>query len=118
MISTLAYALLAAALVLAVWNGIQAARQRPTNDPIMIGAIVVEVALLVETVIALLKLSDAHLAEPATFIAYSIGVLIPIPLGFQLARIERTKWGSLTLCFMAVVAGVMTLRLLQLWNYR
>ncbi len=118
MISAFAYCLLAAALVLAGWAGIWAARDRPTNDAVMIAAIVVEVGLAVQTVLALTRLSGAHVAESATFVAYSIGVLIPIPLGFQLARIERTRWGSLTLCFMSVVAGVMVLRLLQIWANR
>ena len=39
-----------------------------------------------------------------------------MPLGFYLAREERTRWGSTSLCFTAVVVAVMTLRLLQIWN--
>ena len=51
-----------------------------------------------------------------TFVAYSVGILLPLPLGFYLAREERTRWGSLSLCFTAVVVAVMTLRLMQLWQ--
>jgi hypothetical protein len=116
-IPVLGYAVLAAGLLLALWTGIQAARRRPTTDAQMIGAIVVEAALLVQVVIALIRLiGGRQLNEPVTFVAYSIGVLLALPLGFYLAREERTRWGSLCLCFTAVVVAVMVLRLLQLWQ--
>ncbi|GGM02625.1 hypothetical protein [Nakamurella endophytica] len=116
MIAGLAYGLLAAGLVLALWTGIQGGRHRPTTEAQMVGAIVVEAGLLVQAVLALVRLSSAHLSEPVTFVAYTVGVLLPLPLGFQLARIERTQWGSAALCFTAVVVAVMNLRLLALWR--
>jgi hypothetical protein len=116
MIDVLAYALVAAGLLLGLWCGIQAYRNRPTDDALMIAAIVVEIGLLVQSVIGLVRLSSAHLAEPVTFVAYAVGILLPLPLGFYLARIERTRWGSITLGFTGVVVGVMTLRLLQIWR--
>jgi hypothetical protein len=115
-IPALGYGLLAAGLLFAGWTGWQAYRRRPTSEAQMVVAIVIEAALLAQTVIALVELHDASLAEPVTFIAYSIGVLIPLPLGFQLARIERTWWGSLILAATSVVDAVMNLRLLQLWH--
>ncbi len=116
MIPALGYALLAAGLLLAGWTGWQARRDRPTTEAQMVGVIVVQVGLLVQAVIGLIRVGGAGLAEPATFIAYAVGSLLPLPLGFQLARIERTRWGSLTVCFMAVVVAVMNLRLLQVWR--
>lgn len=116
-IPVLGYTILAAGLLLALWTGIQAARRRPTSEAQMVGAIVVEAALLVQVVIALIRVVGGHpLSEPVTFVAYSIGVLLALPLGFYLAREERTRWGSLCLCFTAVVVAVMVLRLLQLWQ--
>lgn len=117
MIHPLAIAVLSAGLLLAAWTGFQAWRRRPTTEPQMVGAIVVEAALLVQTVIAVVQLTGGRpLDEPVTFVAYAVGILLPVPLGFQLARLERTRWGSLSLCFTAVVVAVMTLRLLQLWQ--
>ena len=116
MIDALAYGLVAAGLVLGIWCGVQAYRNRPTDDALMIAAIVLEVALVVQTAIGLARLGGVHLVEPVTFIAYAVGILLPLPLGFYLARIERTRWGSITLAFTAVVVGVMTLRLLQIWR--
>jgi hypothetical protein len=116
-IPVLSYAVLAAGLGLALWTGVQAARRRPTSEAQMVGAIVVEVALLTQVVIALVQVVGGHeLNEPVTFVAYSIGILLALPLGFYLAREERTRWGSLCLCFTAVVVAVMVLRLLQLWQ--
>lgn len=116
MIDVLAYCLVGAGLLLGVWSGVQAYRNLPTNDALMIAAIVLEVALLAQTVIGLTRLGGAHILEPVTFVAYAVGILLPLPLGFYLARIERTRWGSITLGFTAVVVGVMTLRLLQIWR--
>lgn len=113
----LAIGILTAGLLLGGWTGSQAYRRRPTTDAQMVGAIGLEVALLVQTAIAIVKLiGGADLTESVTFVAYSIGILLPLPLGFYLARIERTRWGSLSLCFTALVVAVMTLRLMQLWQ--
>jgi hypothetical protein len=117
MIQGLAIGILSAGLLLGAWTGIQGWRRRPTTEAQMVGAIIVEAALLVQTVIAIVQLvGGRELAEPVTFVAYSVGILLPLPLGFYLARIERTRWGSLSLCFTAVVVAVMTLRLMQLWQ--
>ena len=117
MIQGLAIGILCAGLLLGAWLGIAAGRGRPTNDAQMIAAIVLETALLVQTVIAIVRLvGGVQVDESVTFIAYSVGILLPLPLGFYLARIERTRWGSLSLCFTAVVVAVMTLRLMQLWQ--
>lgn len=117
MIAPLAYGLMIAGVLLAAWTGIWAARRRPANRGQLAGSIVLETALAAQSVIALVRvIGGFDVAEPATFIAYSFGVLAPLALGIYLARIERTRWGSIGLCFTAVVVAVMTLRLLQLWR--
>ena len=117
MIQGLAIGILCAGLLLGAWLGIQTWRRRPTTEAQMVAAIVLQAALLVQTVIAIVRLAGGvQVDENVTFIAYSIGILLPLPLGLYLARIERTRWGSLALCFTAVVVAVMTLRLMQLWQ--
>lgn len=112
-----AYSLIAAGLALAVWTGIWAARRLPVNSAQLVGCLLLEAALAVQSGIAVIRiLLGFGIAEPVTFIAYSIGVLAPLILGIYLARIERTRWGSLAVCFTATVVAVMTLRLLQLWR--
>jgi hypothetical protein len=115
-IDALAYSVVGLGLALAGWTGWSVYRRRPTGEIQMVVAIVLETALLVQSAIGIVRVSGAGLAEPATFVAYAAGILLPVPLGFQLARTERTRWGSLCLCFTAIVTSVMTLRLLQLWH--
>ena len=117
MIAPLAYALMAAGLLLAAWTGLWSYRRKPANAGQIVGALVLEAGLLAQSVVGIVRLAgDASVAEPVTFVAYSLGVLAPLPLGIYLARIERTRWGSVSLCFTAVVVAVMGLRLLQLWR--
>ena len=116
MIAALAYAVMGVSLALAVWTGISAGRHRPTGEIQMALVLVLEAALLVQSVIAYFRMSDAGLGEPVTFVAYSIGILAPLALAFYLARIERTRWGSVIVSFACVVVAVMTLRLAALWG--
>lgn len=117
MIPAYGYALLIAGLVLALWLGWQAFRRMPVNGPQIIAALVLEAAVLVQSAIAVIRvINGVELVETVTFLAYLGGVLLPLPLGIYLARLERTRWGSIALCFTAVVVAVMMLRLLQLWD--
>jgi hypothetical protein len=115
-IDAVAYSVVGLGLVLAGWTGWSVYRRRPTGEVQMVVAIVLEAALLAQSVIGIARVSGAGVVEPATFVAYAAGILLPVPLGFQLARMERTRWGSLCLCFTSIVTSVMTLRLLQLWH--
>ncbi len=118
MITPLALTLIGIGLLLTCWTGVQAYLRRPASGPQLLTAIALEIALLVQSAIALARLPGAALIEPVTFIAYSIGILAPLPLGIWVARLERTRWGSIALCFTALVVAVMTLRLDQLWRAR
>lgn len=118
MITPLAMSLLGLCLALALWLGIQAGRRMPVNAPQIVTAGVLALGVLVSSVIAWVRLSGVTLAEPVTFVAYSIGALAPLPVGIQLARLERTRWGSVSLCFLSIVTAVMLLRLHQLWFFR
>ena len=105
MIDVLAYVLVAAGLLLGVLArhpGLPGpAHRRRADDRCDRG----ELGLLVQSVIGIVRLGSAHLAEPVTFLAYAVGILLPLPLGFYLARIERTRWGSIILGFTAIVVG-------------
>jgi len=114
----LAMTLLGVGLLVTCWTGLQAYLRRPASGPQLIATIALEMALLGQSVIALARLPGAAPAEPVTFIAYAVGILAPLPLGIWVARLERTRWGSIALCFTALVVAVMTLRLDQLWRAR
>ena len=117
MTAPLAYAMLAAGLLLAAWSGLWAYLRKPVNGGQIIAGLVLEVTLAVQSVIGVVRLTgDAAVVEPVTFVAYAVGILAPLALGIWIARIERTRWGSIAFCFTAVVVAVMVLRLLQLWQ--
>ncbi len=117
MIGGLAYSVAVAGMALACWAGLWAGRRRPVNAGQVVMALLVELSLVAQSGIAVVRIiGSATVAEPVTFIAYSVGVLAPLPLGIYVARIERTRWGSIGLAFTAVVVAVMTLRLLELWR--
>lgn len=103
-------------MALAVWTGISAARHRPTGEIQMALVLLLEAGLIAQSVIAWFRVGGTGISEPVTFVAYSIGVLAPLGLAFYLARIERTRWGSIIVSFACVVIAVMTLRLAALWG--
>lgn len=116
MITALALTVVGIGLALGCWTGLQAYLRRPANGQQLIASIALETALLAQSVIVWIRLPDASVTEPVTLIAYSVGILAPLPLGIWMARLERTRWGSIALCFTAVVVAVMTLRLQEIWG--
>lgn len=116
MFAALAYSVMAVGVALALWTGISAGRHRPTGEIQMALVLVLEAALLAQSVIGWLRIKGSGIDEPVTFVAYSIGILLPLAAAFYLARIERTRWGSIIVCFASLVVAVMTLRLAALWG--
>jgi hypothetical protein len=99
--------------------------------PFLVGTITVVAALvallgvlstLARRRIGLVHLAAAALAgghrpeETATFVSYLIGVVLVPVAGVLWARAERTRWAGTVLAVAGVVVGVMTWRLLQLWE--
>ena len=64
MIQGLAIGILSAGLLLGGWSGIQAWRRRPTTEAQMVGAIVLEAALLVQAVIAIVAVGRRRASWP------------------------------------------------------
>lgn len=117
MVDGLAVALIIAALIVAVWCGITALRNKPTDDPHLYGIAVVEVLLLVQVTIVIVRLAHGDRpAEFATFLAYLILVPFVLPIGFVLSLIERTRWGSAILGIAGLTLAVLVIRLQDLWG--
>lgn len=116
MFAALSYPLMGFAVLLGIWTLVSFDRNRPTGETQMALVLVLEAALLAQSVIAWVRLSGAGIDESVTFIAYSIGILAPVGAAFYLARIERTRWGSVIVAFACGVVAVMTLRLVSLWG--
>lgn len=78
---------------------------------------VLEAVLLVQLVVALVRLANGHrVAETATFYGYLIGVLFVPAIGAGWAWTERTKWAGTQLAVAGLAVAVMMWRLVQLWT--
>jgi hypothetical protein len=105
------------ALVLGGWAGWSAARDRPVVFRQLLGAGVVEAALVVQMVVAAVGvLGGRALAEAATFWGYLVVALVVLPLAGAWALVERTRWSSVVLVVGCLTVVVMEVRVVQLWN--
>ncbi|MDQ6656663.1 MAG: hypothetical protein M3Z00_00250 [Actinomycetota bacterium] len=116
MITAFALTIVGIGLAIGCWTAVQAYLRRPANAAQLVASITLEAAALVQSAILWIRLPHTPVVEPVTLIAYSIGILAPIPLGIYLARLERTRSGCIALGFTTVVVAVMTLRLQQIWG--
>ncbi len=117
MITALAYVVIALALVSLIWGIVTAAADKPPGKAQLIYAAAVEVAVVVQSVIAaILIVGGFRPAELATAIGYLIGIAVLIPLAWFWANVERTRFSGVVLAVAAAAVSAMTLRLLVLWT--
>lgn len=106
----------ALALSLGVWAGIRALRDLAVVLRQLIAGGVVEVALLVQVVVAAVAVIGGHaLAEPATFWGYLVFALLVLPAAAW-ALVERTRWSSVVLLVGCATVAVMEMRMVQVWS--
>ena len=111
----LSIATIVVALVLGVWYLIRSALNRaPSNTDLwaMLGMSALMAVLVVVAVIALI--SGDRPSDTTTFIGYLITTIAFAPVGFYLARLEPTRWGTLILGVACLVLPVLVLRLQQI----
>lgn len=107
----------ALALSLGVWAGIRALRDLAVVLRQLIAGGVVEVALLVQVVVAAVAVIGGHaLAEPATFWGYLVFALLVLPAAAAWALVERTRWSSVVLLVGCATVAVMEMRMVQVWS--
>ena len=116
MISWLAYVVIGLAVIAMVWGLVTAALNRPCGPVQLLYAAVLELAVVVQSVIAFVRLGTGFRpAELATTIGYLIGIVVLMPIGWLWARSDRTRFSGLVLAVAGLAVGGMTLRLLSLW---
>ncbi|MFC5927831.1 hypothetical protein [Micromonospora vulcania] len=104
-------------LLVAVWALVAAVRHRPPDRVQFIGLAVLEVALLVLSVVALVAIGGGDRpGEPGAFFGYLVTLVCLPPLAWVLARMEPTRWGSAIVCAVCLVAPVVVVRLQQTWE--
>ena len=111
----LSIATIVVALLLGIWYLIRSALNRaPSNTDLwaMLGLSALVAVLVVVAVVGLI--SGDRPGETTTFIGYLITTVAFAPVGFYLARLEPTRWGTLILGVACLVLPVLVLRLQQI----
>lgn len=117
MVIPLALVVVALALALAAWAGASALRDRPVVLRQLWGAGVVEGAIVVELVVAVvLVVGGAQVREVPTFWGYAAATLVILPIAAAWAFAERTRWSSVVMVVAALTVAFLQLRLLQVWG--
>jgi hypothetical protein len=113
----LANAITVGSLVLAAWALLTAALNRPAGRLQLLGLGLIELALIAQAVVAVVRLVDGERAdEMPTFIGYVVASLLVLPIGAALAIMERSRWGSVIVGVASLVIAVVILRLRQVWG--
>lgn len=116
MISWLAYVVIGLAVIAMVWGLVTAALNRPCGPVQLLYAVVVELGVAVQSVVAFVQIGTGFRpVELATTIGYLIGILVLMPVAWLWARSDRTRFSGLVLAVAGLAVGGMTLRLLNLW---
>lgn len=117
MVDPIAYAIIGVALALALVAGIAWRRGKEvTIGQAVLGGLV-ELAVLVQGVVAVVKLSGGEEPkETALFIGYLTTTALIIPAALYWARFENSKWASAVLAMGGVVVAALVLRLQQIWG--
>ncbi|WCN80580.1 MULTISPECIES: hypothetical protein [unclassified Micromonospora] len=104
-------------LLVAAWALVATVRHRPPDRVQFIGLAILELALLVLSVLALVAVGGGDRpGEPGAFFGYLVTLVCLPPLAWVLARMEPTRWGSAIVCAVCLVAPVVVVRLQQTWE--
>ena len=116
MIDILAYVVIALAGVSVIWGLVTTIANRPPGKAQLLYAALVELATVVQSVIAGARLVGGFRpVELATTIGYLLGIVVLLPIAWFWANAERTRFSGLVLAVAAMGVLGMTLRLLVLW---
>lgn len=117
MIDGLATGLIVASLVIAGWGLVTTALGRRTDVYQLAGLAAVELALLAQVVIAVVRIVGGDRPDAVvTFVAYLVGSLLVLPAGAAWSIAERSRWGPAVLVAACLVLAVVVVRLQQIWG--
>jgi hypothetical protein len=116
-LAPLTVSLLVACGVLGLLAAHHLIRNRLIDDPVVLGAAAIEIALLVQLVVGLARSGAiGNGSERATFIAYLFTVLVVLPVTVWIAIKEKTQWAMGVVLGGAVVVAILVVRLQQVWS--
>jgi hypothetical protein len=105
------------ALLLAGLGALSTLARRRTGLAHLAAAAALEVVLLVQAAVAVVRLAGGYRPEEtATFLGYLGGVVLVPVAGVLWSRNEPSRWAGSVLAVAALVTAVMVWRLLRLWE--
>ena len=114
---TLSGIVIGLSLLLGLWSLVAALRNQAPDRTHLIGLVVVEAGLIALLIAAAVTASGGDRpASAATFLGYAVTIICLPPLGWLLARLEPTRWGSVILVVLALTIPVLVIRLHQTWQ--
>ena len=117
MSTALVWAATVVALLLAGLGALSTLTRRRTGLAHLAAAGLLEALLLVQVVVALVRLGGGYRPEEtATFLGYLAGVVLVPVAGVLWARSEPSRWAGTVVGIAGLVVAVMVWRLLQLWE--
>jgi len=108
--------LVALCLALAAWALAFVVRDRAVILRQLFGAGVVELALIVQLVVAGVLMGRGHHVNAPLFWGYAATALVLLPVAAAWAFAERTKWSSVVLMVASLVVGFLGFRMWQIWG--
>jgi hypothetical protein len=103
-------------LVVVLWLALLIVLDRLPNDYLYAALALLEVGLLAQLVVGLVKVAGDHGGvNVAAYVGYLIGSLVLLPVAFLWSVGERTRAGTGVLLVAVVVIPVLFLRLNDLW---
>lgn len=117
MIGPLATGVIVASLVVALVAVVTAIRDRPIGVVLVAGLGLLEAALLVQAVIAIVQLiGGEQIGQTVVFLGY-LATTVAVPLfGAYWGMAERTRWGTGVVAVACLALPALVGRLLQLWQ--
>ncbi len=105
------------ALLTAASAGIRILQDRSSTRVEYVGAVLVELAVIVFVVFRVIQLAGGHHVDSlAVVIAYLAAMVLTMPVTAVLSWAEQTKWGSVVMASGALVVCVLYERIHQLWT--
>ncbi len=105
------------AVALAGWAAVFALRDRAVVLRQLWGAAVVEAALVLQVLAAVVLTARGDGATDAvTFWGYVLTALLMLPIAAAWAFAERTRWSSVVLVIAALTLAFLEWRLVQIWT--
>ncbi|RAY16658.1 hypothetical protein DPM19_00260 [Actinomadura craniellae] len=117
MTDVLTIAIIVVSLGAALYSLVTTFRDRPMGWPDIAAIAVVEVLLIVQAVIAGIKIAGGEGPQDSvTFVGYLVGILLIPTVGVGWGLLERSRWGPAVLVVAALSVAVMTERMRQIWT--